>query len=203
MALTLKIAGGSSELQVSEATFGHEYNEALVHQVVTAYRNAGRSGTKRQKSRAEVRGGGKKPWSQKGTGQARAGSIRSPIWVGGGRAFAARPRDFEQKVNRKMYRGAIRSMLSELIRQDRLVVTDALALDAPKTKLLTTRLKEMALDNVLIVVEAIDEKLMLAARNLPHVDVLPAAALNPLALASYDKVLMTVGAVKLIEERLQ
>jgi large subunit ribosomal protein L4 len=203
MALTLKIAGGSSELQVSEATFAHEYNEALVHQVVTAYRNAGRSGTKRQKSRAEVRGGGKKPWSQKGTGQARAGSIRSPIWVGGGRAFAARPRDFEQKVNRKMYRGAIRSMLSELIRQDRLVVTDSLALDAPKTKLLTTRLKEMALDNVLIVVEAIDEKLMLAARNLPHVDVLPAAALNPLALASYDKVLMTVGAVKLIEERLQ
>jgi large subunit ribosomal protein L4 len=203
MALTIKIAGGSSELQVSEATFGHEYNEALVHQVVTAYRNAGRAGTKRQKSRAEVRGGGKKPWSQKGTGQARAGSIRSPIWVGGGRAFAARPRDFEQKVNRKMYRGAIRSMLSELIRQDRLVVTDTLALDAPKTKLLTTRLKEMALDNVLIVVEAIDEKLMLAARNLPHVDVLPAAALNPLALASYDKVLMTVGAVKLIEERLQ
>jgi len=203
MALTIKIAGGSSELQVSEATFGHEYNEALVHQVVTAYRNAGRAGTKRQKSRAEVRGGGKKPWSQKGTGQARAGSIRSPIWVGGGRAFAARPRDFEQKVNRKMYRGAIRSMLSELIRQDRLVVTEALALDAPKTKLLTTRLKEMALDNVLIVVEAMDEKLMLAARNLPHVDVLPAAALNPLALASHDKVLMTVGAVKLIEERLQ
>jgi len=203
MSLTLKIAGGSSELQVSEATFGHEYNEALVHQVVTAYRNAGRSGTKRQKSRAEVRGGGKKPWSQKGTGQARAGSIRSPIWVGGGRAFAARPRDFEQKVNRKMYRGAIRSMLSELIRQDRLVVADSLALDAPKTKLLTTRLKQLALENVLIVVEAIDEKLMLAARNLPHVDVLPAAALNPLALASYDKVLMTVAAVKLIEERLQ
>lgn len=203
MALKLKIAGGSSELQVSEATFGHEYNEALVHQVVTAYRNAGRAGTKRQKSRAEVRGGGKKPWSQKGTGQARAGSIRSPIWVGGGRAFAARPRSFEQKVNRKMYRGAIRAMLSELLRQDRLVVTDGLALDAPKTKLLATRLKEMNLESVLIVVEAIDEKLFLAARNLPHVDVLPAAALNPLALASYDKVLMTVGAVKLIEERLQ
>lgn len=203
MALKIKIAGGSSELQVSEETFGHEYNEALVHQVVTAYRNAGRAGTKRQKSRAEVRGGGKKPWGQKGTGQARAGSIRSPIWVGGGRAFAARPRDFEQKVNRKMYRGAIRSMLSELIRQDRLVVTDALALEAPKTKLLTTLLKQLNLQSVLIVVEAIDEKLFLAARNLPHVDVLPAAALNPLALASYDKVLMTVGAVKLIEERLQ
>ena len=203
MALKLKIAGGSSELQVSEATFGHEFNEALVHQVVTAYRNAGRAGTKRQKSRAEVSGGGKKPWSQKGTGQARAGSIRSPIWVGGCRAFAARPRSFEQKVNRKMYRGAIRAMLSELLRQDRLVVTDALALDAPKTKLLADKLKQLNLANVLIVVEAIDEKLFLAARNLPHVDVLLAAALNPLALASYDKVLMTVGAVKLIEERLQ
>ena len=203
MALNLKIAGGSSELQVSEATFGHEYNEALVHQVVTAYRNAGRAGTKRQKSRAEVRGGGKKPWSQKGTGQARAGSIRSPIWVGGGRAFAARPRSFEQKVNRKMYRGAIRSMLSELLRQERLLVVDTLALDAPKTRLLAMRLKEMALDDVLIVVEAMDEKLMLAARNLPHVDVLPAAALNPLALASYAKVLMTVAAIKMIEERLQ
>ena len=203
MALKLKIAGGSSELQVSEATFGHEFNEALVHQVVTAYRNAGRAGTKRQKSRAEVSGGGKKPWGQKGTGQARAGSIRSPIWVGGGRAFAARPRSFEQKVNRKMYRGAIRAMLSELLRQERLVVTDALALDAPKTKLLADKLKQLNLANVLIVVEAIDEKLFLAARNLPHVDVLPAAALNPLALASYDKVLMTVGAVKLIEERLQ
>ena len=203
MALKLKIAGGSGELQVSEATFGHDYNEALVHQVVTAYRNAGRAGTKRQKSRAEVRGGGKKPWGQKGTGQARAGSIRSPIWVGGGRAFAARPRSFEQKVNRKMYRGAIRAMLSELLRQERLVVTDALALEAPKTKLLADKLKQLNLANVLIVVEAIDEKLFLAARNLPHVDVLPAAALNPLALASYDKVLMTVGAVKLIEERLQ
>ena len=203
MALKLKITGGSGELQVSEATFGHDYTEALVHQVVTAYRNAGRSGTKRQKSRAEVSGGGKKPWGQKGTGQARSGSIRSPIWVGGGRAFAARPRSFEQKVNRKMYRGAVRSMLSELVRQDRLIVTDALSLEAPKTRLLAALLKQLALDNVLIVVEAIDEKLFLAARNLAHVDVLPAAALNPLALASYDKVLMTVGAVKLIEERLQ
>ena len=201
--MKLKVSGGGSDLSVSDETFGAAFNEALVHQVVTAYRNAGRAGTKAQKTRAEVRGGGKKPWSQKGTGQARAGSIRSPIWVGGGRAFAARPRDFEQKVNRKMYRGAIRSMLSELVRQDRLVVTDALALEAPKTKLLTTLLKQMNLESVLILVEAIDEKLFLAARNLPHVDVLPAAALNPLALASYDKVLMTVGAVKLIEERLQ
>jgi large subunit ribosomal protein L4 len=201
--MKIKIAGGSNELQVSEATFGHEYNEALVHQVVTAYRNAGRSGTKAQLTKAEVRGGGKKPHSQKGTGQARAGSSRSPIWVGGGRAFAAKPRSFEQKVNRKMYRGALRSMLSELVRQDRLVVTDGLELEAPKTRLLAARLKSMSLDQVLIVVEAIDEKLFLAARNLPRVGVLPVTALNPLALASYDKVLMTVGAVKLIEERLQ
>lgn len=201
--MKIKIAGGSNELQVSEATFGHEYNEALVHQVVTAYRNAGRSGTKAQLTKAEVRGGGKKPHSQKGTGQARAGSSRSPIWVGGGRAFAAKPRSFEQKVNRKMYRGAIRSMLSELVRQDRLVVTDGLELEAPKTRLLAARLKSMSLDKVLIVVEAIDEKLFLAARNLPLVGVLPVTALNPLALASYDKVLMTVGAVKMIEERLQ
>ena len=201
--MKIKIAGGSNELQLSEATFGQEYNEALVHQIVTAYRNAGRSGTKAQLTKAEVRGGGKKPHSQKGTGQARAGSSRSPIWVGGGRAFAAKPRSFEQKVNRKMYRGAPRSMLSELVRQDRLVVTSALELEAPKTKLLASKLKSMALENVLIVVEAIDEKLFLAARNLPHVAVLPVAALNPLALVSYDKVLMTVGAVKIIEERLQ
>ena len=201
--MKIKIAGGSNELQLSEATFGTEYNEALVHQVVTAYRNAGRAGTKAQLTKAEVRGGGKKPWSQKGTGQARAGSSRSPIWVGGGRAFAAKPRDFGQKVNRKMDRGALRSMLSELVRQDRLLVTTGIDLEAPKTRLLAAQLKAMSLDNVLIVVEAIDEKLFLAARNLPHVDVLPVTALNPLALVSYDKVLMTVGAVKLIEERLQ
>lgn len=201
--MKLKVAGGANELQVSEAAFGREFNEALVHQVLTAYRNAGRAGTKAQKTRAEVRGGGRKPRPQKGGGTSRAGSIRSPIWVGGGRAFAAKPRSFEQKVNRKMYRGALSSMLSELVRQERLVVTSALTLEAPKTKVLAGQLKAMALANVLIVVEAIDEKLFLAARNLPHVDVLPAAALNPLALASFDKVLMTVGAVKLIEERLQ
>jgi large subunit ribosomal protein L4 len=201
--MKIKIVGGSNELQLSEAAFGHEYNEALVHQVVTAYRNAGRAGTKAQLTKAEVRGGGKKPWSQKGTGQARAGSSRSPIWVGGGRAFAAKPRSFEQKVNRKMYRGALRSILSELVRQDRLVVTSGIDLEAPKTGLLAAQLKQLELSHVLIVVEALDEKLFLAARNLPHVEVLPVTALNPLALASYDKVLMTVGAVKLIEERLQ
>jgi large subunit ribosomal protein L4 len=200
--MKLKLVSGS-DLEVSEATFGQKYNETLVHQVVTAYRAAGRAGTKRQKSRAEVRGGGKKPWAQKGTGQARAGSSRSPIWVGGGVTFAARPRDFSQKVNRKMYRGAIRSMLSELARTDRLVVTDSISLEAPKTRLLANQLKSWSLEKVLIVVEATDEKLYLASRNLPYVEVLEATALNPLALASYDKVLMTVAAVKRIEERLQ
>ncbi|HET9106374.1 MAG TPA: 50S ribosomal protein L4 [Steroidobacteraceae bacterium] len=201
--MKLKMVNGAAELQVSEAAFGRDFNESLVHQVITAYRNAGRAGTKAQKSRAEVSGGGRKPWSQKGTGQARAGSNRSPIWVGGGRAFAAKPRSFEQKVNRKMYRGALCAMLSELARTERLVVTEALALEAPKTKLLAGQLKAWSLASVLIVVEATDEKLFLAARNLPHVEIIEASALNPLSLASHDKVLMTVGAVKMLEERLQ
>ena len=201
--MKLKMVSGAAELQVSEATFGLKFNEALVHQVITAYRNAGRAGTKAQKSRAEVSGGGKKPWSQKGTGQARAGSNRSPIWVGGGKTFAAKPRDFAQKVNRKMYRGALRSMLSELARTERLLVTESLALEAPKTKLLAGQLKAWSLESPLIVVEATDEKLFLAARNLPHVEVIEVSALNPLSLASHDKVLMTVGAVKMLEERLQ
>jgi large subunit ribosomal protein L4 len=201
--MKLKVANGGVELAVSDETFGHEFNQALVFQVVNAYMAAGRSGTKAQKTRAEVRGGGRKPWNQKGTGSARAGSIRSPIWVGGGRAFAAKPRDFTQKVNRKMYRGAIRSMLSELVRQDRLIVTASLAIDAPKTRLLAAQLKSLALENVLIIVEAADEKLELAARNLPHVELLSAAAVNPVSLARHDKVLATVGAVKLLEERLQ
>ena len=201
--MKLKSVNGGTTVQVSEAAFGHKFNEALVHQVLTAYRNAGRAGTKAQKSRAEVRGGGRKPYAQKGTGQARAGSSRSPIWVGGGRTFAAKPRSFEQKVNRKMYRGALRSMLSELARTERLLVTDGIQLSEPKTKLLASQLKEWSLPSVLIVVEAQDQKLALAARNLPHVEVLEVTALNPVSLAAYDKVLMTVGAVKLIEERLQ
>jgi large subunit ribosomal protein L4 len=201
--MKLKLVSGGTDIEVSEATFGQKFNETLVHQVVTAYRATGRAGTKKQKSRAEVRGGGKKPWAQKGTGQARAGSSRSPIWVGGGRTFAARPRDFTQKVNRKMYRGAIRSMLSELARTDRLVATDSITLEAPKTRLLANQLKSWSLEKVLIVVEATDEKLYLASRNLPYVEVIEVTALNPLALASYDKVLMTVAAVKRIEERLQ
>ncbi len=201
--MKLKLATGGAELAVSDEVFGKEFNEALVHQVVTAYRNASRSGTKAQLTKAEVRGGGRKPRPQKGGGTSRAGSIRSPIWVGGGRAFAAKPRDFAQKVNKKMYRGAIQSMLSELVRQDRLVVTNGFTVDAPKTKLVAEQLKKLSLEHVLIIVEGIDEKLFLAARNLKHVEVLPVSNLNPLSLASYDKVLMTVGAVKLIEERLQ
>jgi len=201
--MKLKSVNGESALQVSESAFGGKFNEALVHQVLTAYRNAGRSGTKAQKSRAEVRGGGKKPWAQKGTGQARAGSSRSPIWVGGGKTFAAKPRDFAQKVNRKMYRGALRAMLGELARTERLLVTERLELSAPKTKLLASQLREWALSSVLIVVEAQDQKLHLAARNLPNVEVIEVGSLNPLSLVAYDKVLMTIGAVKLIEERLQ
>src|SRR3984885_1010833 len=170
--MKLKLVNGAAALEVSEAAFGHKFNEALVHQVLTAYRNAGRAGTKAQKSRAEVRGGGRKPHAQKGTGQARAGSSRSPIWVGGGKTFAAKPRDFAQKVNRKMYRGAIRSMLAQLVRTERLLVTESIELSAPKTKLLAQQLQEWSLGSVLIVVEAGDAKLSLAARNLPHVEVI-------------------------------
>jgi len=203
--MKLKVANGGAELAVSDENFGREFNQALVFQVVNAYLAAGRSGTKAQKTRAEVRGGGKKPWRQKGTGSARAGSIRSPIWVGGGRAFAAKPRDFSQKVNRKMYRAALRAMLSELVRQDRLVVMPSLAVEAPKTKLLVQQLKSLSLDDahVLILVEAPDERLTLAARNLPNVELLPVAAVNPVSLVRHDKVLATVGAVKMLEERLQ
>jgi large subunit ribosomal protein L4 len=202
MKLQLKYATPASEIQLSDAAFGRAYNETLIHQVVTAYMAAGRAGTKKQKSRAEVRGGGKKPWSQKGTGQARAGSIRSPIWVGGGRAFAARPRDFTQKVNRKMYRAAMQSMVSELARTDRLVAVESMELAAPRTKLLISKLAEFGLTRALILVEAYEEKLFLAARNVPYVDVLPVASLDPLSLIKHDKVVATVGALKLLDQRL-
>jgi large subunit ribosomal protein L4 len=204
MKLKLVSKGAQAEdVQVSDATFARAYNESLVHQVVTAYMAAGRAGTKAQKTKAEVRGGGIKPWRQKGTGQARAGSIRSPIWVGGGRAFAAKPRDFAQKVNRKMYRAAIQTMLSELARQERLVAVSGIELDAPKTKLLVQKLNDLSLgDNVLVLVEGHDEKLELAARNLPYVDVLPVGSLDPVSLARHAKVVATVGAVRMLEERL-
>src|SRR5512145_785144 len=203
MATQLKLQNAAAgTIEVSDKTFGREFNESLVHQVVTAYMAAGRAGTKRQKSKAEVRGGGIKPWKQKGGGRARAGSIRSPIWVGGGRAFAARPRDFSQKVNRKMYRGAISALLSELARLERLTVVETFALDAPKTRLLASKLKEMGLTDVLIVVEAFDEKLELASRNLLGVTVLPVSAVDPVSLIRHERVLATVGAIRMLEEKL-
>jgi large subunit ribosomal protein L4 len=202
MKLQMKSAGKGTEIHLSDEAFGRAYNESLVHQVVTAYMAAGRAGTKAQKTRAEVRGGGKKPWSQKGTGQARAGSSRSPIWVGGGRTFAARPRDFSQKVNRKMYRAAMQTMVSELTRQDRIVAVESMELAAPKTKLLISRLAELGLTRALILVEAYEEKLFLAARNVPYVEVMPVASLDPLSLVKHDKVVATVGALRMLDQRL-
>jgi large subunit ribosomal protein L4 len=202
MATHIKLQTGDATIEVSEKTFGREFNEALVHQVVTAYMAAGRAGTKRQKSKAEVRGGGRKPHNQKGGGRARAGSIRSPIWVGGGRAFAARPRDFSQKVNRKMYRGAIATLLSELARLERLTVVESFALEAPKTKMLADKLKELGLCDVLVIVEAYDEKLELASRNLMGVTVLPVTAVDPVSLVRHERVLATVGAIRMLEEQL-
>jgi large subunit ribosomal protein L4 len=193
---------GSGSVDVAEVAFGAEYNKPLVHQVVTAYLSGARAGTKAQKNRSAARGGGAKPWAQKGTGRARAGTIRSPIWVGGGRTFAAQPRNHEQKVNKKMYRAALRSMLSELIRQDRLVVVESLELEAPKTKLLATRLKELDLTSVLILNEAFDEKIFLAARNLPQVGICDAASVDPVVLIRFEKVLVTLPALKMLEERL-
>ena len=193
---------GTGSVDVAESAFGAEFNEALVHQVVTAYLAGGRAGTKAQKNRAAVRGGGAKPWRQKGTGRARAGTIRSPIWVGGGRTFAAQPRNCQQKVNKKMYRAALRSVLSELVRQDRLVIVEEFALEAPKTKLLATKLKELELDNVLLLNEGFDEKLYLAARNLPNVGICDASSIDPVVLIRFEKVLVTLPALKLIEERL-
>jgi large subunit ribosomal protein L4 len=192
----------SGSVDVADVTFGAAFNEALIHQVVTAYLAGGRAGTKAQKNRAAVRGGGAKPWNQKGTGRARAGTIRSPIWVGGGRTFAAQPRDHDQKVNKKMYRAALRSVFSELVRQDRLVVVKSLELDAPKTKLLAGKLKELNLTSVLILNEAFDEKVFLAARNLPHVGICDASSIDPVVLIRFEKVLVTLPALKLIEERL-
>ena len=192
----------SGSVDVAEVAFGADYNKALVHQVVTAYLAGARAGTKAQKNRAAVRGGGAKPWNQKGTGRARAGTIRSPIWVGGGRTFAAQPRNHDQKVNKKMYRAALRSMLSELVRQDRLVVVESLELEAPKTKLLATRLKELDMTSVLILNEAFDEKVFLAARNLPQVGICDAASVDPVWVIRFEKVLVTLPALKLLEERL-
>ena len=193
---------GSGTVDVADSAFGADFNEPLVHQVVTAFLAGGRAGTKAQKNRAAARGGGAKPWRQKGTGRARAGTIRSPIWVGGGRTFAAQPRDYSQKVNKKMYRMALRSVVSELVRQDRLVITDSIEMKAPKTKELAGMLKKLDLDSVLIVNEAFDEKVYLSARNLPNIGICDAASIDPVVLMRFEKVLITVPALKMIEERL-
>jgi len=193
---------GSGSVKVSDGTFGQEFKESLVHQVVTACLSGARAGTAQQKSRSQVRGGGIKPWRQKGTGRARAGTIRSPIWRGGGKTFAASPRDYTQKINRKMYRAAMRSILSELLRQERLVAIDTFAVDAPKTRQLADKLGELGLENVLIVTLEVDDNLYLAARNLPGVAICDAVSADPVSLIGFDKVLMTKAAIEKIEERL-
>ena len=200
--MNLSLVSSDESVELSEIAFGREYNEALVHQVVTAFMAAGRSGSSAQKTRAEVRGGGRKPWRQKGTGRARAGSIRSPIWRGGGRAFPSKPRDFSQKVNRRMYRGALRCILSELIRQDRLVIAKEFSIDTHKTKALADKLRDMDLKDVLIVAHELNDELVLAARNLKSVNVLDPKGIDPVSLISHEKVLMTVEALKNVEETL-
>lgn len=197
--MELKTNTGSA-VTLSDAAFGRDFNESLVHQVVTAYMAGARQGTKAQKTRAEVRGGGIKPWRQKGTGRARAGSSSSPIWRSGGVTFAAKPRNFEQKVNKKMYRAAMQSILSELVRQERLVVADTFAVDTHKTKEFVAKLKEFELSNVLIISDEVNENLYLAARNVPHVGITEASSIDPVSLIAYEKVLVTLPALKQLEE---
>lgn len=194
--------GSKGTVSVSEQTFGREFNQDLVHQAVVAYMAGARQGTKAQKTRSEVAGGGKKPWRQKGSGRARAGTIRSPIWRSGGVAFAAKPRDHEQKLNKKMYRAALRCILSELNRQERLVVVDAFEVDAPKTKALVQKLSQYQLEDALIVTEEVNESLYLAARNLHKIEVLDVQGIDPVSLIRFEKVVMTVNALKKIEEAL-
>lgn len=198
MNLDLAVSGGSVEL--AETAFAREYNEALVHQVVVAFMAAGRQGSRAQKNRSAVSGGGKKPWRQKGTGRARAGTTRSPIWRSGGVTFAAQPQDHSTKVNRKMYRGALRCIVSELIRQQRLVAVESFSVQAPKTKALLAQLKDLEISNALIVTEEVDQNLFLAARNVKAVDVRDVDAIDPVSLISFDKVLITVPALKKLEE---
>ena len=201
--MEIALAGNKrSALQISDAAFGCAFNEALVHQVVTAYLAGGRAGTKAQKTTPQVRGGGAKPWRQKGTGRARAGSIRSPLWRGGGKIFAAVPVDHSQKVNRKMYRAAMRSIFSELLRQDRLVVVESLTVAEPKTRLLVEKLKALGADQALLVIDGADESLRRAARNLAHVELVGSDAVDPVNLIRFAKVIVTTDTLKKIEERL-
>jgi large subunit ribosomal protein L4 len=200
--MNLSLAADGGSVEVSDSAFGREFNEALVHQVVVAHMAGARQGSRAQKNRAAVSGGGRKPWRQKGTGRARAGTIRSPIWRGGGVTFAAQPQDHSNKVNRKMYRGALQCIVSELIRQERLIAVETFNIDAPKTKALLGELKNLDLRSVLIVTEEVDENLYLAARNLKGVDVRDVQGVDPVSLISHDKVLVTVGALKKLEEAL-
>ena len=205
--MKLDVVNGQNEkvgaLELNEDVFGGRVKTDLIWESVVQENAAKRRGTHATKTRAEVSGSGKKPWKQKGTGRARVGSIRSPIWVGGGRTFAARPRDFTQKVNRKMYRGAMRSVLSELLRQERLIVTPELGLSAAKTKELKGQLDKLGFTSGLVIVEAFDMKLWLAARNMPGVDVLEAQLIDPVSLVGADRVVITAAALKIIEERLK
>ncbi len=200
--MELKIVDTGSAVSVSDAVFGREYNETLVHQVVVACMSAARAGTATQKTRSEVRGGGAKPWRQKGTGRARAGTSSSPIWRAGGVTFASKARSYKQKVNKKMYRGAMQVMLSQMVRSGRMIVVDELSVSEPKTKLLKSKLNGLDLDKVLIVADTKDKNLYLAGRNIPHVDVTDVAGLNPLNLIEKEKLLLTSEALKMIEERL-
>ncbi len=199
--MDINVQGGST-VTVSDAAFARDYNESLVHQLVTAYLAGARQGSKAQKSRSDVSGGGIKPWRQKGTGRARSGTSRSPIWRSGGVTFAASPRNYEQKLNKKMYRAAMQAIWSELVRQDRLVVVDAFNVEDHKTKAFAAKLAGMDLSNVLIVDEEISKNLYLASRNLPHVAVSETTAVDPVSLVSFDKVLVTVAALKKVEEML-
>ncbi len=201
--MDLSLHNGAGSIAVSDAVFGADAKPALVHQVITAYMAAAHAGTKAQKNRAAVSGGGAKPFRQKGTGRARAGTSRNPIWRSGGVAFAAQPRSYDQKVNRKMYRGAVRAILSDLVREERLVVVPEFTVSAPKTKELAAKLKEMALNEVLIVIDELNTDLVLASRNLHKVGVLLANEIDPVSLIAFDKVVMTEAAVKKLEERLQ
>lgn len=197
--MDIQLHNSTAKLSVSDAIFGVDYNEPLIHQVVTAYLAGGRAGTKAQKSKAMVSGGGKKPWKQKGTGRARAGSIRSPLWRGGGKTFAAVNRDFSQKVNKKMYRGAIRSIVSELTRQGHLLIAETFTVEAPKTQGLLAKLAQIGGNDILLVTGEVDKNLFLSARNIPHVAICDVEALNPVALLRHEKVLMTADAVKKLE----
>jgi len=198
--MDMQLHNSKEKIAVSDAVFASDFNEALVHQLVTAYMAAGRAGTKAQKNRAAVSGGGSKPWKQKGSGRARAGTIRSPLWRTGGVTFAAQPRDYTQKLNKKMYRAGIRSIFSELARLNRLIVVDDITVDAPKTKQLLGKLADLGVTQSLIVTETGDEKLYLSARNLYRVEVTDVAGLNPVNLVGYENVVVTVGAIRAIEE---